>query len=326
MPKLTQKGIKFDWGKGREENAFSVNKQKLCSAQFWSLPEGAERLCGLLWMRQHGLRSYADEQIVSCVRRNSLQRYAPVCGNEPVEIMEGEIKRLKRKRDTNDLDWPYLLQVFDGVIPYFGYLLFNFQRSFTEVNKARGPLQAKLCYKGKSMGACSLHMKPRSVVSKAIRQGYYWPTMHRDAWKKYECDSCNPCPGAKDAQNTHDVNHGHLAILSIGNGCGWTLPRSAKKEVGMPTHRTMMIKDGKDNEEEIRLNLDLLIERREAATIRESRNEASRVEDLGKLGPKWEGPYLVIEAYDNGSYKLQTMEGREVPRTWHAINLRRCYL
>ncbi|GKE77700.1 reverse transcriptase domain-containing protein [Tanacetum coccineum] len=97
-------------------------------------------------------------------------------------------------------------------------------------------------------------------------------------------------------------------------------------EVGMPTHRTMMIKDGKDNEEEIRLNLDLLTERREAATIREARNEASRVEDLGKLGPKWEGPYLVIEAYDNGSYKLQTMEGREVPRTWHAINLRRCYL
>ncbi|GJT60475.1 reverse transcriptase domain-containing protein [Tanacetum coccineum] len=124
-------------------------------------------------------------------------------------------------------------------------------------------------------------------------------------------------------------------------------------EVGMPTHRTMMIKDGKDNEEEIRLNLDLLTEKREAAAIREARykmkveqyynkrvrpmafkvgeyvyrrNEASRVEDLGKLGPKWEGPYLVIEAYGNGSYKLQTMEGREVPRTWHAINLRRCYL
>ncbi|GJT64976.1 reverse transcriptase domain-containing protein [Tanacetum coccineum] len=42
-------------------------------------------------------------------------------------------------------------------------------------------------------------------------------------------------------------------------------------EVGMPTHRTMIIKDGKDNEEEIRLNLDLLTERREAAAIREAR-------------------------------------------------------
>ncbi|GJZ52946.1 reverse transcriptase domain-containing protein [Tanacetum coccineum] len=42
-------------------------------------------------------------------------------------------------------------------------------------------------------------------------------------------------------------------------------------EVGMPTYPTMMIKDGKDNEEEIRLNLDLLTERREAAAIREAR-------------------------------------------------------
>ncbi|GJV58510.1 reverse transcriptase domain-containing protein [Tanacetum coccineum] len=35
------------------------------------------------------------------------------------------------------------------------------------------------------------------------------------------------------------------------------------------------------------------------------RNKASRVEDQGKLGPKWEGPYRVTEAFENGSYKLQ---------------------
>ncbi|GJZ96749.1 hypothetical protein Tco_0669083 [Tanacetum coccineum] len=56
------------------------------------------------------------------------------------------------------------------------------------------------------------------------------------------------------------------------------------------------------------------------------RNEASRVEDQGKLGSKWEGPYRVTGAYQNGSYKLQTMEGKEVPKTWHAINLRKCYI
>ncbi|GJX19653.1 hypothetical protein Tco_0222330 [Tanacetum coccineum] len=55
------------------------------------------------------------------------------------------------------------------------------------------------------------------------------------------------------------------------------------------------------------------------------KNEASRMENLGKLGQKWEGPYLVVEAYQNGSYKLQTMDDREVPRVSHAINLRRCY-
>ncbi|GJR86917.1 hypothetical protein Tco_0210928, partial [Tanacetum coccineum] len=56
------------------------------------------------------------------------------------------------------------------------------------------------------------------------------------------------------------------------------------------------------------------------------RNEASRMEDEGKLGPNWEGPYRVTEAFENGSYKLQTMEDKVVPRTWHAVNLRKCYL
>ncbi|GJZ68575.1 reverse transcriptase domain-containing protein [Tanacetum coccineum] len=42
-------------------------------------------------------------------------------------------------------------------------------------------------------------------------------------------------------------------------------------EIGMPTHRTMMIKEGNDNKKEMRLNLDLLIERIEAAAIREAR-------------------------------------------------------
>ncbi|GKG24663.1 putative reverse transcriptase domain-containing protein, partial [Tanacetum coccineum] len=41
MTKLTQKGIRFDWGE-KEENAFQLIKQKLCSAPILALPEGSE--------------------------------------------------------------------------------------------------------------------------------------------------------------------------------------------------------------------------------------------------------------------------------------------
>ncbi|GJV21993.1 putative reverse transcriptase domain-containing protein [Tanacetum coccineum] len=41
ITKLTQKGIKFDWGE-KEENAFLLIKQKLCSAPILALPEGSK--------------------------------------------------------------------------------------------------------------------------------------------------------------------------------------------------------------------------------------------------------------------------------------------
>nr|GFA54403.1 putative reverse transcriptase domain-containing protein [Tanacetum cinerariifolium] len=41
MTKLTQKGVKFDWGE-KQEAAFQLLKQKLCSAPTLALPEGSE--------------------------------------------------------------------------------------------------------------------------------------------------------------------------------------------------------------------------------------------------------------------------------------------
>ncbi|GJW05677.1 reverse transcriptase domain-containing protein [Tanacetum coccineum] len=97
-------------------------------------------------------------------------------------------------------------------------------------------------------------------------------------------------------------------------------------EIGIPTHRTSSVNE-KTNDQELRLNLNLLEERREIAAIREARrNEVSRAANTGKLGPTWEGPYKVIQAFQSGAYKLSNMEGEEIHRTWHACNLRRCYM
>ncbi|GKD36208.1 putative reverse transcriptase domain-containing protein, partial [Tanacetum coccineum] len=41
MTKLTQKGVKFDWG-DKQEASFQLLKQKLCSAPILALPEGSE--------------------------------------------------------------------------------------------------------------------------------------------------------------------------------------------------------------------------------------------------------------------------------------------
>nr|GEZ93559.1 reverse transcriptase domain-containing protein [Tanacetum cinerariifolium] len=99
-------------------------------------------------------------------------------------------------------------------------------------------------------------------------------------------------------------------------------------EIGIPTYRTTVV-DVVNNDEELRLNLDLLEERRELAAMNEARfkskmmkyynsrvrgvafklgdfvyrrNDSSHAVAGGKLGPKWEGPYEVIDALGNGAW------------------------
>nr|GFC45054.1 reverse transcriptase domain-containing protein [Tanacetum cinerariifolium] len=54
-----------------------------------------------------------------------------------------------------------------------------------------GPLQAEYVMKEIHEGSCSMHAGPRSVVAKAIRLGYFWLTMHKDAQDMIrKCSDC----------------------------------------------------------------------------------------------------------------------------------------
>nr|GEZ20036.1 reverse transcriptase domain-containing protein [Tanacetum cinerariifolium] len=264
-----------------------------------------------------------------------------------------------------------------------------------------------------------MHAGPRFMVAKAMRLGYYWPTMHRDAQDMIRtCNACQEGPGKvkflivamdyftkwieakavatitgsqvkkfvwdnivcrfglpgeivsnngkqfsdnsfKDwceklnitqcfASVKHPQSNGLVerANRSLGEGI------KARLEIEMPTYRTVVV-DAIHNNEELRLNLDLLEERRECAAIRKAKaklkmtkyyntrvrgvtfrprdfvyrsNEASHAMDGGKLGLKWEGPYEVTEALGDGAYMLRSMDGTILPRTWNVANLKKCYL
>ncbi|GJT39473.1 hypothetical protein Tco_0939338 [Tanacetum coccineum] len=99
-------------------------------------------------------------------------------------------------------------------------------------------------------------------------------------------------------------------------------------EIGMPTFRTAEV-DVAENDEALEINLELLEEKNTSfkpGDLVYQSNEASRVKDTGKLGPKWEGPYEVTEALGKGSYKLKDRNGRELPRTWNVCNLKKYYI
>ncbi|GKB27609.1 putative reverse transcriptase domain-containing protein [Tanacetum coccineum] len=72
MTKLTQKKVKFDWG-DKEEAAFQLIKQKLCSAPILALPEGSEDFIvycdasikglGVVLMQREKVIAYASRQL-----------------------------------------------------------------------------------------------------------------------------------------------------------------------------------------------------------------------------------------------------------------------
>ena len=45
----------------------------------------------------------------------------------------------------------------------------------------------------------------------------------------------------------------------------------------------------------------------------------------GKLAANWKRPFRVIEVLGKGYNKLSELDGQELPRSWHACNLRRYY-
>ena len=45
----------------------------------------------------------------------------------------------------------------------------------------------------------------------------------------------------------------------------------------------------------------------------------------GKLGPNWEGPYMVSRIVQPSNYELQIEEGKTLSHSWNAEHLRHFY-
>ncbi|GJY69215.1 reverse transcriptase domain-containing protein [Tanacetum coccineum] len=229
-----------------------------------------------------------------------------------------------------------------------------YRKSFLEPwLRCVGPTQAEYVVKEIHKGSCNMHSGPRSMVAKAIRSGYYWSTMHRDAQNIIrKCDDC-PFPEVQGRVK--------FLIVAIDYFTKWikaklvaTITRSQiiRSKTGARSLISGKVNQA-ENDEGLLLNLDILEERREKAAIREARNkakmekyynakvcstsfhpgdfvyrsnEASHAKESGKLGPKWEGPYEVVEKLGKGVYKLRNGSGDVLRCVWNVQDLKKCYL
>ncbi|GJS36644.1 reverse transcriptase domain-containing protein [Tanacetum coccineum] len=168
---------------------------------------------------------------------------------------------------------------------------------------ALGPEQASYALREAHLRSCDAHAGPKSITQKSTRLGYYWPTIQ---W----------------VEELPNVLWAHRTTVRAGSGCTpFSLVYGSEvvlpPEIGLPTYRISTF-DLTKNDENLRLNLDLLEERRELAALKNARyktqteryynnrvkhnqlkigdlilrkNEARRQEGQKKLDPNWEGPY-----------------------------------
>ena len=126
----------------------------------------------------------------------------------------------------------------------------------------------------------------------------------------------------------------------------------APVEIGLKSPR-IELSAVEHNDEALRLNLDLLNEKREQVLKhtedyqrKTARYYNQKVKprsymsgDLvlkkllparknpahGKLGPNWEGPYIISRVVRPSNYELQTEEGKILQHAWNAEHLKRFY-
>ncbi|XP_075091482.1 uncharacterized protein LOC142171692 [Nicotiana tabacum] len=205
-----------------------------------------------------------------------------------------------------------------------------------------GPTQTEYVIKEVHEGHCGNHTGGRSLVKTLIRAGYYWPKMEEDAESFVaKCDRCQrygnnmhrlaellhivifPCPFIKWGMDI--VGPFPRAKGKIGTGeTPFSLVYSSEAlilvEIGEPSMRFTQATE-ESNNEELRTNLNLLEQRREAPLIRMAAQkqtseryynrkahlryfkigdfvlkkgfQSTKTAGAGKLNPNWEGPYKV---------------------------------
>ncbi|GKB00803.1 reverse transcriptase domain-containing protein [Tanacetum coccineum] len=148
-----------------------------------------------------------------------------------------------------------------------------------------GPSQANYVLREIHEGSCSMHAGTRSVIAKALRIGYYWPTMHEDA--RTLIRACQECQGikarlGKDNKNwIEEISHvlwAHRTMIKTSNrdtplSLTYGTEAVILAEIRMPTFRTAEV-DMDKNDEALQINFELLEEKREQAAIKAHRQRA----------------------------------------------------
>ncbi|KAK4389700.1 hypothetical protein Sango_2307000, partial [Sesamum angolense] len=257
--------------------------------------------------------------------------------------------------------------------------------------KCLGPEKTKYVLREIHEGSCGNYSRGRSLAQNVTRQGYFWPTLVKDAQEfvKKSVEYFSKCVEAetlakiseKEANRQTKVSTRillqHLKTRLNGAKGLWveelpgvlwayrTTPRTTTgdtpfclvygleavipAEIGEEKTRVAQC-NPVENEKARNFDLVTIEQIRDIAYVKilhykglmmKSYNNRVKLRNfqvgdlvlkevdvskhVRKLDPSWEGSYKVIEVKKKGTYQLQDMEGKELPRLWNVHNIRKFY-
>ncbi|XP_016200035.1 uncharacterized protein LOC107641040 [Arachis ipaensis] len=192
-------------------------------------------------------------------------------------------------------------------------------------------------------GCCGHHIEGKALARKLVRADYYWPSMMSDskefglkkrldqkkgAWTDELASvicSYRTTQQSSTEETPFRLTYGVDAIIPVE--IGESSPRLLLGGVEEAVEKDLI-----DEAREIahlsetalkqrialRYNAKVLRREFEQSDLVLQRNDVGLpTPGEGKLAANWEGPYRVKEVLGNGAYKLERLDGKEVPRTWN---------
>nr|GEU55790.1 putative reverse transcriptase domain-containing protein [Tanacetum cinerariifolium] len=290
MMKLTQKGIKFDWGE-KEENAFQLIKQKLCSALILALPEGSK------------------DFVVYCdASHNGLE--AQIKALKPENLSEEDVGGMIR----TDIPKERLEPRVDGT-------LFLNGKSWLP---CYGDLRSLIMHES-DKSKYSIHPGSEKMYQD-MKKLYWWPNMKADI-----ATYVSKCLTRAKVRAKHQRPSGLLITSVLGRGWrgttyGLEMIQEMMKKIILIKQRIQAAQDQqKSYADRKRKLMEFEVGDRVMLKVSPWKGVVQFIK-RGKLNPRYIGPFKVLAKVGNVTYRLELpQELSRVHHTFHVSNLKKCY-
>ncbi|GJV44603.1 putative reverse transcriptase domain-containing protein [Tanacetum coccineum] len=325
MTKLTQKKVKFVWG-DKQEAAFQLLKQKLCSAPILALPEGSKDFIvycdasikglGTVLMQREKVIAYASRQLKIHEKNyttHDLELGAVTEARKPENIKNEDVRGMliENSKDPEKLRTEKLEPCADGTLCLNG-------RSWLP---CYGDLRTVIMHES--------HKSKYSIypgsdkMYQDMKKLYWWPNMKADI--ATYVSKCLTCAKVKAE---HQRPSGLLVQPEVGE-VQLTGPEIVQETTNKDIQIKQRIQDAHDRQKsyaDLKCKL-MKFQVGDRVMLKVSPwNEVVRFGKRGKLNPRYIRPFKVLEKVGAVAYKLELpQELSRVHNTFHVSNLKKCY-